>query len=389
MTDSRPDLDEARRRAADAAPARGGETVPLDRAAGRRLAAAVAALADIPHYASSAMDGWAVAGDPPWTVRSAGPVAAGECVRIVTGGAIPDGVDAVLRDEHAERIGAEVRIAAGGRPPRRGEHIRPSASEARRDEVLIPAGVVLSPAHVALAASAGHDRLEVASLPRVALILTGDEVVETGLPQPGRVRDSFGPVLPAAVDGLGGVVVSTTRVPDDSALLRAAIDRSTGSADVVITTGGTGRSRVDHLRGVLDGLGARALVDGVRMRPGAPTVLSRLADGRVLLGLPGNPLAALTVLVTVGGPLLAMGGASSRDEVRVPVGEDVEGRAGTTLVIPCREDGSGAIPVAHRGAAMMRGLAEASGLLVVPAEGLHRGDAARAIRLPWTVPGRG
>ncbi|HEY2643637.1 MAG TPA: molybdopterin molybdenumtransferase MoeA, partial [Galbitalea sp.] len=189
---------EARTISLSVAPPHASERVPLAVAHGRVLASALLALSELPHYSSSAMDGWAVAGSPPWRIVDRASLEGGDCRPIVTGGAIPAGAFAVLRSEHAS-LDAEGRLvpAADARPdePRPGEHIRYSGEEARSGEVLIAAGTMLNPAHVALAASAGHDELDVQGRPRVRLLFTGDEVVLRGIPGPGFVRDSFGPML--------------------------------------------------------------------------------------------------------------------------------------------------------------------------------------------------
>lgn len=381
MSDPRPSWDEARGIAATAARL-GTERVELADAVRRVLAEDLATPIDLPHYASSAMDGWGGSGLPPWTVRADGPVRAGECVALVTGAAIPDGVDRVLPIENADRVGD--RVGAASESPAVGAHIRPAGTEARRGEVLIASGTRLTPAHLGLAAGAARDELIVATRPRIGLVLTGDEVIASGVPEPGRVRDSFTPVLPPVIAELGGTVVAVGRIGDDRAALVAAIASSLGSTDAVITTGGTGRSEVDQLRPALTEIGAELLVDGIRMRPGAPTLLARLPDGPRLLALPGNPLAALLTLISVGGPLLdGMLGARVPPLAESAVVARVEGRTGRTQLIPYRAGTDGAIPVEHRGAGMLRGLAEADGILVVGPEGVEAGERARVLPLPW------
>src|SRR6185312_14586629 len=124
----------------------------------------------------------------------------------------------------------------------------------------------LNPAHVAVAAVCGHDELLVLPRPRVSLVLTGDEVVTSGIPEPGHVRDSFGPQLPSFIALLGGEVTASTRLPDNLALLVAAITAHP-DVDLVITTGGTGGSDADHLHAALAELGATIHIEGVAMRP--------------------------------------------------------------------------------------------------------------------------
>jgi molybdopterin molybdotransferase len=220
--------------------------------------------------------------------------------------------------------------------------------------------------------------------PRVRLVLTGDEVVQSGIPAAGRVRDSFGPVLPSLVATLGGIVASSIHLVDSLPAMTESLSSDPDGHEVIITTGSTGSSGADHLRRALSDLGATLLIDGVRMRPGAPSLLARLADGRFVVGLPGNPLAAILALVTIGAPLLAaMTGAPAPLTKRVTVGTAVEGRASTTLLVPYRLENGRAMPTERTGSAMMRGLADSIGVLLCPPEGVVTGSETDAFLLPW------
>jgi molybdopterin molybdotransferase len=138
---------------------------------------------------------------------------------------------------------------------------------------------------------------------------------------------------------------------------------------------------------VLHDLGATVLIDGIRMRPGGPSLLARLGDGRFVVGLPGNPLAAILALLTIGDPLLAgMTGAPAPRTHRVTVGVELAGRASTSLLLPYRLQGGLAIPTGWRGSAMMRGLAESVGVIVCPPEGVGAEADADALPLPWGAP---
>ena len=370
---------EARRRASAASRPLGTETVALEAALGRVLRAPIVAVVDIPHYASAAMDGWAVAGTGPWALRPAGPLAAGQAAAIVTGGLLPEGADAVVRSENAHVAGDRLELDA----PDDRDHIRPPAEEARAGEPLVAVGTRLSPAHLALAAAATLDRVEVAVRPRAATVFTGDEVVLAGIPAPGRVRDSFGATIPAILGMLGAEVAHGARIGDDRTATISALDRA--DADLVVTTGGTGGSHADHVRRALDELGAEYLVPGLAARPGGPTLLARLPDGRLVLGLAGNPLAAMLGLLSLGDVLLA--GFTGRDLpplATVPVPDSVRRHPEATRLVPVRAQldpsaGSGHREVEWTGAAMMRGLAAATGVLVVPPQG-----DAQLLPLPWS-----
>jgi len=379
--------------------------VPLAEAIGRILSRDVNALQDLPHYASSAMDGWAVNGPGPWLLAGSGQhpslpltdnrfLPANSAAVIATGGLVPHGADAVLRKEsglaardangnHVLRLRPEAKAGE----PRSGQHIRPAGQEARSGDVLIPAGTVLNPAQVALAAAAGHDIVQVRARPAVAVVLTGAEVVTQGVPAPGQVRDTFGPQLGNVVSLLGGVAGVPQRIGDSLGSWLDALDSPVvpaGAADVIITTGGTGESGTDHFRAAIDALGGQLLVDGIAMRPGHPAVLAGLPDGRFVIGLPGNPLAAVMALLTIGAPLIAsLGGAQPPPLQLVMSGCDLEGDPGRTRLVPCRFLSGLAFPVQHTGPGMMRGLAWADAVMAVPPQGVDSGGPVPVLPLPW------
>lgn len=362
---------EARARASGAATPLGVETVALDDALGRVLRQPITAAIDIPHYASAAMDGWAVSGPGPWLLRT-GALAAGEAAPIVTGGLLPEGAEAVVRSENA-RVDGE-RLVLDAHDDR--DHIRPSGEEARAGEPLVAIGTRLSPAHLALAAAATADRLAVAVRPRAATVFTGDEVVLDGIPAPGRVRDSFGSTIPAILGMLGASPTASARIGDDRDATIAALDGA--DAELIVTTGGTGGSHADHVRRALDDLGADYLVRGLDARPGGPTLLARLPNGRLVLGLAGNPLAAMLGLLSLGDVLIAgFTGRVLTPLVTVAVPDTVRRHPQATRLVPVR---AGLDEVRWTGAAMMRGLAAATGILVVP----PRGDA-QVLPLPWAA----
>ncbi|MDR6986139.1 molybdopterin molybdotransferase [Paenarthrobacter nitroguajacolicus] len=402
---------EARQRAFDAAAPIPPGPVPLGSALGRTLAADAVAVQDMPHYASSAMDGWAVNGSGPWILSEPGlRLAPHQASPIVTGGLIPPGAKAVLRSESGvittDEDGLPL-LALGGaaKPgePRNGQHIRKAAEEAAEGEVLLTAGTVINPAHIALAALAGLDHVDVLGKPLVRFLLTGSEVVAQGVPLPGQVRDTFGPQLGAVVELLGGISGEQLRVGDsyeewisalqdteptvDGLALDDPYQEIDPPADVVITTGGTGRSGTDHLRRAVAELGGSLLIDGIAMRPGHPAVLAELPDGRFVLGLPGNPLAAMMALFTVGAPLLAALGHRSLEEVgQVPSGAMIEADPGRTRLMPFKLVYGLASPAQHAGPGMMRGLAGADGVMVVPPHGVQLGELVPAFALPWGKP---
>ncbi|MCJ8504215.1 molybdopterin molybdotransferase MoeA [Kocuria flava] len=409
----------ARAFAHDAAEALPHHWLPLREALGEVLAEDVTAPIPVPHYASSAMDGFAVAGPPPWTVHHPEPVETdprkmltippgelyrpvlnlepGEATRIVTGGLVPAGTRAVLRDEYAEpsEDGATLRIAAHAPSAEDipyGQNIRRTGEEVAAGDVILRAPCVLNPAHIAFAAVCGHDMLPVRRRPRVTVLLTGSEVVEDGIPEPGQVRDAFGPQLPTFVELLGGSVDQVRRVEDTARAMLAALTEAPSGmgsvldarCEVVITTGGTGHSRADHVRSALEELGAVFLIDGLAQRPGHPTFLARLPEGGpFVVGLPGNPLAAMSSMLTVAEPLLAkLHGNPAPVPRTLPAGEELPGQKVTALVPAHLADGA-VHPRDKVGSAMLRGLAHADVVAVVPPAGVAAGADVEVLPLPW------
>jgi len=377
------DWHEARAVAVAAASALDSESVALDQAVGRVLANDLRALMDVPHYVSSAMDGWAVSGAGPWQLVDNPVLGPGLASLIVTGGVIPAGTDAVLRSESGSVRDDRLESVSSIGEPHPGQHLRGAGREARSGELVVGATTLLNPAHIALAAGCGHDALGVIRRPRVSLLLTGDEVDENGIPAPGRVRDSFGPQLPAVLRMLGAEVVSRRRIPDDFTATVEALRDSSDSAEVIVTTGGTGDSAKDHLRAALDSLSADFLIRRIAMRPGGPTMLARLPDGRLFLGLPGNPLAAMMGLLTLSMPLLAAFQGRTSEVGFVASAAALEGRAGTSILAPFRLQQQQAVASPWLGSGMMRGLADAAGVLVIPAHGVRPGEVVETLTLPW------
>jgi molybdopterin molybdotransferase len=379
---------------------RGIDVVPLGAAAGRTLADDLHSLTALPSFASSAMDGWAVNGDAPWLLGepilagdppATAALAPGTARPIATGGCVPAGTHGILRSEHGEIRSADaadggitlIRSArAGADEPAAGEHVRARGEECGLDELMLEAGCRLTAPRVALAAVTGHDTLTVSAPPTVELLLLGTEVIEVGVPGPGQVRDAYSPEFPALLSGLGVRLTGLRRLQDDLGQTVDALRSST--AELVISTGGSARGPADHVRAALDELGATVLIDGVRMRPGHPVMVARLIDGRLMLCLPGNPLAAMLVLASLGVPLIdGMLGRPLAPLGTVVLAHDVANLSGSTRLVAYRNTVDGAVPTARQGSGMLRGLAEADGVAVVPPGGVSAPDAIATIPLPW------
>ncbi|NLU76025.1 molybdopterin molybdenumtransferase MoeA [Streptomyces sp. HNM0575] len=437
-------------------------TLPLDEALHHTLDAPLDALTDLPSFDTSAMDGWAVSGPGPWTLPDdpeargvlAGatseplPLPDGRAVPIATGARIPPGANAVLRHEYGETDGTRLRTSHRPQP---GTDIRPRGQECRSGDRLLPAGTQVTPAVLGLAAAAGYDRLTVVRRPRAEVLVLGDELLHRGVPRDGRIRDALGPAVAPWLSALGADVIVTRRLGDDAEALHEAV--ATTTADLIVTTGGTARGPVDHLRPTLARVGARLLIEGVRVRPGHPMLLARLpgrhatghgddggtstggdpggtntgdgtgtastggsashrtggtVNGPYLVGLPGNPLAALSGLVTLAEPLIrtladrpgppgAAAGRGAGAPPRPPGSEgvfarltdDVQGHPRDTRLVPVAfspaepDTKSRARPLRYNGPAMLRGVATATAFAVVPPGGLSTGTAAQMLPLPW------
>ncbi|MFI7542845.1 molybdopterin-binding protein [Actinoplanes sp. NPDC049599] len=369
----------ARRIAAEAAAPLPAEDVPLDRAVGRVLAAAVRARADLPGSDTAAMDGYAVGAGGPWRVlgrvMAGGPVwpralAAGQAVEIMTGAVVPAGAVAVLPYETADLT----RAAAPDRP-----HIRRAGEDARAGAELAGAGWLVTPAVAGLLAQGGADEVPVRRRPRVRLVVTGDEVIGAGVPAPGQVRDVFGPMVSALVRGAGAVVAERLLLRDDPGLLADRL--AAPDADVVVVTGSSSAGAADHLHRVLEKAGARRLVDRVACRPGGPQLLAALPDGRWVAGLPGNPFAGLVAALTVLQPLLyGLTGRAVPPAPRLPVHGDVVVTAPHTRLVPVRLAGDHAVVVPGSRPASLAGAAGADALAVLE-DGWADGSPAELLPL--------
>ncbi|MFJ1647408.1 molybdopterin molybdotransferase MoeA [Streptomyces sp. NPDC088258] len=393
-----------------ACPSARARRVPLDRALGLTLAEPLTALTDLPSFDTSAMDGWAVSGPGPWSVGGdpaapakktgragrkpsptgilAGqgesePLPDGMAVRIATGARVPADTTAVIRSEHARTDSTGHLHAAHALTP--GQDIRSRGQECRSGDRLLPAGSSVTPAVLGLAAAAGYDELLTVPRPRVEVLVLGDELLTEGLPQDGLIRDALGPMLAPWLRALGAEVVATRRLGDDAEALYRAVTAS--EADLILTTGGTAAGPVDHVHPVLERAGAELLVDGVAVRPGHPMLLGRLPSGRHLVGLPGNPLAAVSGLLTLAEPLLrALSGRAQPAPYHAPLRDAVQGHPHDTRLVPFVYRDDGLVPLRFHGPAMLRGIAASDGLAVVTQGGARPGDELEVLDLPWTAP---
>ena len=374
--------------------------VALADALGATLAEPLRALAPLPPFDAAAMDGYAVAGEPPWDVvgrvlagdTATVPLQRGDALEIATGARVPAAAEAVLPYEECHVEGGKLLGHVG---PRR--HVRRAGEDCALGVELLPRGGVLTPAALGLAASTGHDVLRVHRRPRVAALVTGSELVRSGLPGAGRVRDAVGPMLPGLLRWVGATPGRIVYLHDDPARLAEELGTddtddtgdtggAAGAADVVVVCGASSGGPADHLRRVLQTLEARVHVDGVACRPGHPQTLAVLPSGRFVVGLPGNPFAALAAAVTVLFPLLAaLAGRPPATGETMPLCGPVRADRRDTRLLPVRRRGGSAFPTGHDRPGSLWGAASADALAVVP-PGWDGGDEVDVLDLPTAVP---
>jgi len=357
--------------------------VPLSCAAGLTLAAEIRSRVPLPAFDTAAMDGYAVSGPGPWQLRGQvragtvweGTLAPGEAVEISTGAQVPVGASAVLPVERATHEGTTVSgtvsstTVSSTTVPSAGTHIRRAGEDAPAGASLAPTGTRIGPALIGLAATCGYDTLSVRPRPRVRILVTGEELTHSGASGAGRVRDALGPLLPMLVAELGGQACAVRHLPDrPTGLLAAAVhppdDEDT---EVVVVTGSTSIGVTDQLRQLLRATGARWVIDTVACRPGHPQLLAGIGAGRWLVGLPGNPFAALVAAYTLLAPLLAgLSGRPLPELPLAPVTGDARPAPGLTRLIPVAWEGGAARVVGGHRAAYLRGAALGTALAAIP-----------------------
>ncbi|NYF79300.1 molybdopterin molybdotransferase MoeA [Granulicella arctica] len=376
------------------------EEIALLAAAGRVLAVDVVADRDQPPFDRSTRDGFAVRAEElnaGAALEVAGQIRAGEMwtgdvlaagftVEIMTGAPVPAGADAVVMVEHVERSAGAIRA---GRTLKVGDNIVPRGSEARLGQVVLPEGSFVGAAEVALAAACGQESLRVYRRPRVAIVATGDELVELDqVPGPQQIRNSNSYALAALVAAAGGESVRLPIAPDQREAIRAAIEEGR-RADLLVLSGGVSMGQYDLVEEVLGSLGAEFFFTGVRMQPGKPVVFGRLpATGefpaRFFFGLPGNPVSTqVTFHVFVEPMIRALCGAGAEGPrfVLATLAEDVAGKLGLTRLLPARLVGVEVKLVEWQGSGDLAANARANCYALLPAEreGFRAGEVIRVL----------
>jgi molybdopterin molybdotransferase len=372
-------IEEARRIVLEHVRPLDSERVRLDAAAGRVLAEDVTSAIDVPPFNSSAMDGFALVAGAAAELELVGesraghpwddPVRPGTAVRISTGAAVPTGASAVIPVERTRASDSRVQVEETAE----GANIRRAGEDVRAGDVVLERGMRLGPAELGVAASVGRAELLCSRTPRVALLVTGDELVTPGLPlEPGRIYSSNGYALAAQVQRAGGELVGWEMVRDSAEGTRDAIAGALDAADMVIVSGGVSVGPHDHVKGALRELGVEERFWGVSLRPGKPTWFGT-RQNVLAFGLPGNPVSAMVTFQLFARPALgALQGAdpaAPRASARLDEAVARHQRREQAVRVRLRhdEDGLRAVPTGEQGSHILTSMVGADGLALIAA----------------------
>ncbi|MEZ5824515.1 MAG: molybdopterin molybdotransferase MoeA [Geminicoccaceae bacterium] len=373
---------EARRRLRERVrPVVGTEHVPLGEARGRILAAPLVARCDVPAFDNVAVDGWAMAWDEgmangPFTLpvavgRSAagapfaGTVPPGHALRVLTGAVMPAGADTVVLQEESRLDGERLALPA---IRKRGTNTRPRGEDMREGECVLSAGHRLRAQDAGAAALAGLDRLEVFRPLRVAVLSTGNEIVEAGGERPrGGLYDANRPILVNALDSLPVRTTDLGKLDDDPVRIRDVLSAAAADHDLILTSGGASQGDEDHLAQAIGQLG-RLRFWRIAIKPGRPLAFGEIGNA-LIVGLPGNPVAASLCFAYLARPLLlALAGARWKDPrgIPLPFAHALKKRGGRTELVRVRlVDREGEIAlerIAKQGSGVLTSLTEADGV---------------------------
>ena len=381
---------------------RASETVPLLSSVGSVLAQAVEADRDQPPFDRSTRDGFAVraealasgawlkvlgqvrAGEV-WAAEAVGPASA---VEIMTGAPLPRGADAVVMIEHIEREDGAIRLLAG-RKLRAGENVVLRGSEALAGEQVLASGTRIGAAEIALAAACGCAQVAVFRRPGVAIVATGDELVEVAeTPQPEQIRNSNSYALAALVSLAGGEPERLAIARDIRDEIRERVD-SGRRADLLVFSGGVSMGEYDLVEDVLAGFGAEFFFTGVRMQPGRPVVFGRLperdgAPAIYFFGLPGNPISTQVTFHCFVEPMLRTMAGESGVGLRwthATLAGDEPAKPGLTRLLPARIDAGGVTLVGWQGSGDLAANARANCYAELPPGQEYRVGAALRVLL--------
>ncbi|WP_068156560.1 gephyrin-like molybdotransferase Glp [Rhodococcus phenolicus] len=371
--------------------------VPLARALNRVLAEPIHAPIDLPAFRNSQMDGYAVDAAAVATVPVTLPVrgvlaaGAGDSVhepgtvrKIMTGAPIPEGADAVVpvEDTTANSADGEAPTVTVHRSVGVGTYVRERGSDITAGAELLPAGQIIAARHIAALAAVGVTAIPVRTLPRVAVISTGSELVFGGTdPEPGKIFNSNGPALAASALANGAEVVSVDHSDDDAEEFAVKIAHAAAVAEIVFTSGGVSKGDFEVVKDVLGPRGGEFV--SVGMQPGGPQGTA-VVDGVPVLAFPGNPVSALVSFEVFARPLLrAAAGLPAIDPLTLPLTADLTSVAGKRQFVRARRDGDGVTVVSGPGSHLIAGMSGADVLLDIAADTttLHAGDLVKVLPL--------
>jgi molybdopterin molybdotransferase len=345
------------------------KSLAIAEANGRYLAQSVKALTDLPAYPTSAMDGWAICQQGPWKIVgevrtgfiSGIKLKPGECIKISTGGVVPEGATAILPWEQASECQGAI---TGVLTP--ADHIRPAGAEAKKGEIILKAGTKITPPVIGLLAGCGHDEVIVAKQPRVAIFFLGDELLHSGLPTNGAVRDALGCQLPSLLEMYGAKIITAKFLKDELEFLTEAISTVLNDVDLIITTGGTADGPKDFVKPAITHFSGEYLIDRVRVRPGYHILLAKLNNSIPLLALPGNPQSAVAALTAFGEPLVnALQGAPVKKIEKVKLSQPLNTPKDSWRMVPGSLTSQGFEVAQYLGSNMLRGLAYSQGFALL------------------------
>lgn len=375
--------------------------IPLMQAHGRTLATDVVASVDLPGFDNSAMDGYAVRGEdtrPGVRLTVVGEVAAGhaptvtvgagQAARIFTGAMMPDGADAVVRQERVRARGEQIELLDAVAP---GADLRPAGSDVARGEHVLAAGCRLDAGHLGLLGGLGLPEVPVVRQPRMLLLATGSEVVAPGDPLgPGQVWDANSVALAAQAREAGAYVKVLDPVGDDAETIASALADHCEGMDLVVTTAGVSVGDYDAIHEAFERLGVETVFWRLAIRPGKPVRFGTLGDALVF-GLPGNPLAAQTTFEILVRPAIAamLGQDVRRPSIRARLGEDFQKRRNLTYFnrghLRLDRTGYRVEPTARHGSGMLIPSATAGSMICAP-EAVECLDAGATVRVDILRP---
>jgi len=380
-------------------------SLPFEKCAGLILAESIIANNDIPAFSNSAMDGFAVVSDDLATATKINPVKleifdtvaagtqsttkvnCGKCAAIMTGAQLPQGADAVVKVEDTDRSGNFVSFFT---PIPKGENIRFKGEEAKKGNTLVPAGLVVTPGVIGLASSLGMTKLEVYAPPKVAIIITGDEVLPPGSElQKGKIIDATGPALKSALSLDKFPVAFFEYAKDDPVELDEIIKSALSSADVILIAGGASMGEFDFVQDCLKKNDVKKILWKVAVKPGKPIWFGKKND-KFIFNLPGNPVSVIVTYYLyvrfalrrmIGYNLVASELEKSIAKLKNTITKKDSRREFVRGIV---DDNNFVTPLKQRGSAMLSGMATANCLIIFPQDcnKISAGENAEILLLP-------